>query len=370
MRTELAEKLGIEVPIFAFSHCRDVVAAATNAGGFGVFGASRFTPEELEIELSWLDSHCNGPYGIDILMPQKYDRKADGADADPVAAIPEEQLRFYRDYLREHGVRELPEGEEEALRRRAAGMIRTRPSADRLLEVALRHEPMRMIVSALGAPDAELVEQLHARGILVGALAGSPRHAVRHVEAGLDIVVAQGSEAAGHTGSISTVVLLPQVVQAVAGRAAVVAAGGIARGDQMVAMLAMGAQGVWCGTIWLTTQESDISPAEKQALLAARSDQTMQVTYRTGKPVRTLATKLALRMQEPGAPAPMRAPYQQLLFEPFRDRIQRADRHDVNGTAAGQAVGLMSHELTVRQVYGEMLNEAAEALERMQRFLE
>lgn len=365
MKTQLANKLGIDVPIFAFSHCRDVVAAASNSGGFGVFGASRFTPEQLEVELAWIDAHCSKPYGIDILMPHKYDKSADGPDADLDSEIPSENLQFFRDYLAENNVRELAPGEEENLRRKAASMIRTRPSADRLLEVALRHPSVKMVVSALGAPAPEVVQTLQGRGILVGALAGSPRHALKHVEAGLDLVIAQGSEAAGHTGTISTLVLVPQIVEAVAGRAAVVAAGGIARGDQMVAMLALGTQGVWLGSIWLTTTESELTASEKQALLSARSDQTMQVTYRSGKPVRTLSTKLALRMQQSGAPAALRAPYQQLLFEPFRDRIQKADRHDINGTAVGQAVGMMTHELSVRQVYAQLLNEAAEALERV-----
>jgi NAD(P)H-dependent flavin oxidoreductase YrpB (nitropropane dioxygenase family) len=303
-------------------------------------------------------------------MPHKYDKGADAEDIDLDARIPEENLAFFRNYLAENGVRELEDGEEQALRRRAASMIRTKPSADRLLEVALRHPSVRMVVSALGTPAPEIVATLHERGILVGALAGSPRHALRHVEAGLDVVVAQGSEAAGHTGSISTLVLVPQVIEAVAGRAAVLAAGGIARGEQLVAMLALGAQGVWTGSIWLTTAESELTPSEKQALVAARSDQTMQVTYRSGKPVRTLAGKLALRMREADAPPPLKAPYQQLLFEPFRDRIQRADRHDINGAAVGQAVGMMNHELTVRQVYGEMLNQAADAMERMGALME
>lgn len=369
MRTELTSRLGIDVPIFAFSHCRDVVAAASNSGGFGVFGASRFTPEELEIELNWIDAHCNGPYGIDILMPQKYDRAADGK-VDLESRIPEEHLEFFRTYLADNNVKELKPGEEQELRRHAASMVRTRPSADKLLEVALRHPSVKMVVSALGAPAPEVVADLQGRGLLVGALAGSPRHAVKHVEAGLDIVVAQGSEAAGHTGSISTLVLVPQIVDVVAGRAAVVAAGGIARGDQLVSMLALGAQGIWTGTVWLTTAESELSSSEKNALVEARSDQTMQVRYRSGKPVRTLATKLARRMEDPDAPPPLPAPYQQLLFEPFRERIQRADRHDVNGSAVGQAVGMIAHQLTVRQVYGEMLDQAAEALERISGFVE
>lgn len=366
MKTELCNKLGIETPIFAFSHCRDVVAAASRSGGFGTFGATRYTPEELEIELSWIDAHCNGKsYGVDILLPEKYDKRAEQPDLDPYALIPQEHIKFFEDFLAKEGVPPLPADEEEELKQKRLSRIKTRKTALQHVEVALRHPNVKLIVNALGAPEAEMVDMLHGKGILVGSLVGSPRHAERQVAAGVDVLVAQGTEAAGHTGKISTLVLVPQVVEVAGNKAAVLAAGGISRGGQVIAMLALGAQGVWCGTLWLCTPESDVSPAEKACLLAAQSSDTMQITYRTGKPVRTIASKLGKLMEQPDAPPLLKFPLQQLLFETFKARIQRANRLDLDGPAAGQGVGMVNDERSVRQIYSDMTNEAADALDRI-----
>lgn len=368
MKTEICMKLGIETPIFAFSHCRDVVAAASKAGGFGCFGAVKYTPEELEVELSWIDAHCDGkPYGVDIVLPETYDRRAEQEDVDPSSLIPQENVKFLEDFLEKEGVPHLPGNEEEEIRRKASSMVWTRTTAMRLLEVALRHGNVKLIVNALGAPERQMVDRLHSKGVLVGSLIGSPRHAERQIEAGVDVLVAQGTEAAGHTGSISTLVLVPQVVQVAGQRAAVLAAGGITSGSQLVAMLAVGAQGVWCGTLWLCTPESECTPAEKARLLAATSSETMQVKYLTGKPVRSLSSKLGKLMEQPGAPPALKAPLQQLLFAPFRERITRAGRTDLSGPAAGQSVGMVKDERSVRQIYLDMTNEAAEAIDRIER---
>lgn len=367
MQTALCKKLGIDNPIFAFSHCRDVVAAASNSGGFGVFGATRYTPEQLEVELAWIDDHCgDNPYGVDIVFPETYDRRAEQDDINPYDLVPQGHVDFFRKLLAEEGIPELPEGVEQEVKEKALSVIKTRRTAEQHLEVALRHPKVKLIVNALGAPEAATVDRLHERGVLVGSLVGSPRHAVRQIEAGVDVLVAQGSEAGGHTGSISTLVLVPQVVAVAGDKAAVLAAGGITQGSQVVAMLAVGAQGVWCGTLWLCTPESDVPPAEKAVLLAAKSSETMQVKFKTGKPVRSIASKIGKAMEMPGAPPPLKAPLQQLLFEPFKARLVRASRYDLVGPAAGQGVGMVNDERSVRQIYTDLLTEAADALGRIE----
>lgn len=367
MKSELCSKLGIETPIFAFSHCRDVVAAASRAGGIGIFGATRYSPEELEIELSWIDRHCGGkPYGVDVVLPETYDRRTEESDVDPYALIPKEHVNFFEKFFEEEGVPLLSPEEENLVRTRSLATIKTRATAQRHVDVALRHPNVKLIVNALGAPEKQQVDFLHSKGLLVGSLVGSPHHAERQLAADVDIIVAQGTEAAGHTGQISTLVLVPQVVAVAGERAAVVAAGGIMTGAQLVAMIALGAQGVWCGTRWLCTPESDLGPEEKATLLSAKSGDTSQVKYITGKPVRVLNSKLSQAMKAPGSPPPLKAPLQQLLFEPFGARVRKGRRYDVAALgAAGQGVGMAHDERSVRQLFTDMVNEAADALDRI-----
>ena len=265
MRTELCDMFGIEYPIFAFTHCRDVVAAVSKAGGLGVLGAVGFSPEQLEIELDWIDEHVDGkPYGVDTVMPQK-SVDVDGGDAEDMLAP--DPLDDRREPL--------------ALRRRADGALRppaaargrrsrtacsgwTDDVAHRHVEIALAH-PIALIANALGSPPKDVIDQAHEHGVKVAALAGKAVHAQRHVNNGVDIIVAQGYEAGGHTGEIATMVLVPEVVDAVA-PVPVLAAGGIGTGRQIAAALALGAQGVWIGSLWLTTAESNSSPAVLEAL--------------------------------------------------------------------------------------------------------
>ena len=273
MRTALAERLGFDVPIFAFSHCRDVVVEVTKAGGFGVLGAATFGPEQLEVELKWIDEHVGGrPYGVDVIIPSKYDTKAEAetGKTDLHDLIPAEHKAFMEKLLAEAGIPELPEDErkhvyKEIMEGRGA---MTPDGARRLVDTALRHEQVRLIVSALGAPPPDIVEQIRAKNVMIGALCGKPEHAVRQKAAGVELIVAQGTEAGGHTGEISTLVLVPQVIDAVENDIPVLAAGGISRGSQVAAALAMGAAGVWCGTIWLGTQESELNAFEKEAMHA------------------------------------------------------------------------------------------------------
>ena len=263
MKTPVCEMLGIELPVFAFSHCRDVVAEVSRAGGMGVLGVAGFTAERLEEELAWIDAHCDGkPYGIDILIPNRYSKGAGAGGDSLLEHIPAEHRSFLEQLCRDADIAPLPTGEAERIMQAELARINMTPeSAEKLLEVALRH-PIKLLVNALGTPPREMVERLQARGVRVGSMVGALEHARAQVEAGVDLLIAQGCEAGGHTGRITSMILWPQVVDAVA-PIPVLAAGGIGRGRQMAAALALGAQGVWCGSIWLGSDKSDLGPELK-----------------------------------------------------------------------------------------------------------
>ena len=368
MRTPICERLGCELPIFAFSHCRDVVVEVTKAGGFGVLGASTGSPEQLETELRWIDDHVDGrPYGVDVIIPSSYDRDAERAADDASKLIPQANRDFLDGILAAEGVPELPPDERARIHREIAeGRGNMTPDgARRLVETALRHPGVRMIVSALGAPPADIVADLKARGIVVGALCGKPEHAVRQQAAGVEVVIAQGTEAGGHTGDIATMVLVPEVVRACGPGVAVLAAGGITHGSQIAASLALGAQGVWCGTVWLGTRESELEPFEKDVLFEAQADDAVRRRVRTGKPVRMLKSKLSEAWDRPGAPANLPTPLQGILYNEAHARVVRAKRKDLYSFPVGQSVGSLTGETSVREVMYRMQLEYLEAVERL-----
>ncbi len=224
MHTPLCDKLGIELPIFAFTHCRDVVAAVSRAGGFGVLGAVGFTPDQLEIELKWIDEHVGDkPYGVDIVIPGKYEGMG---EVDPkkleqmlLASIPEQHRRFADKILADHGVPRLPEGD------RPVGQLLgwTEATATPQVEVALKHPKVKLIANALGTPPADIIEHIHGTGRLVAALCGAGKQALSHKAAGVDVIIAQGTEGGGHPGEVGKLVLWPEGDDAVdphAGRTA------------------------------------------------------------------------------------------------------------------------------------------------------
>lgn len=365
MKTPVCELLGIELPIFAFSHCRDVVAEVSRAGGMGVLGVAGFTPERLEEELAWIDAHCDSkPYGVDILIPNHYEKGAALASADLLKMIPDEHKQFLDGMCTEGGIPPLPAGEAERMMQSEAERTNMTPESSlRLLEVALRH-PIRLLVNALGTPPKEMVEMLHERGVKVGSMIGSVEHAKAQVEAGVDLLIAQGSEAGGHTGKVASMVLWPQVVDAVA-PLPVLAAGGIGRGRQMAAALALGAHGVWCGSIWLGTDKSDLGPEMKARMFAAKSQDAVQSRSLTGKPCRMLRSKYSEAWEQPGAPKPLPMPLQTIATQGTKLRIERAHASDYMSYPVGQIVGDMREESTVRQVIYAMLEEFVDSCERL-----
>jgi len=368
MRTRLCDQLGMEYPVLAFSHCRDVVAAVTRAGGFGVLGATTLTPDQLEVELRWIDEAVGGkPYGVDVLVPEKLAgmERGGGFDAAVLAdLIPEEHRRFLDSLLREYGI-EPPaaEGDPDPGSESSAGIAAglTGEGALRLIEVALTH-PIRLVANALGAPPAEMIKAAHGADVPVAALAGKREHAERHVAAEVDIVVAQGYEAGGHTGDIATMVLVPEIVDAVAPRP-VLAAGGIARGRQMAAAMALGAQGVWTGSVWLTTAEAETHPVVKEKFLAATSSDTLRSRSITGKPARQLKSAWTDAWDGPDSPGPLPMPLQPLLVDYALHRIRRAAAAGSPGAVqlvnyfVGQVVGSLNSVRPARQVLHEMIEE-------------
>jgi NAD(P)H-dependent flavin oxidoreductase YrpB (nitropropane dioxygenase family) len=373
MRTAICERFGVEFPLFAFSHCRDVVAAVTNAGGFGVLGAVAYSPEQLDTELSWIDERVGGrPYGVDVLVPGRIDASAGDRSTRLTDHIPQRHRDFVAHLFGKYGVggAETLSG---AMAGRADEMGRrvTSEGATGLIDVALKH-PIGLIASALGPPPPEMTAKARQAGVPVAALVGTVEHARRQVAAGADVIVAQGSEAGGHTGEISTMVLVPQVVDAV--DVPVLAAGGIAGGRQMAAALALGAEGVWCGSVWLTTEEAETLPLVKQKMLAATSSDTVRSRSRTGKPARQLRSAWTDEWDgAPESPGALPMPLQMLLAEGAMARIGRAAESGSPGAGelatyfVGQVVGQMNQIRPARRVVHDMIEEFAAAVERLDR---
>jgi NAD(P)H-dependent flavin oxidoreductase YrpB (nitropropane dioxygenase family) len=365
----ICERLGCETPIFAFSHCRDVVVEVTRAGGFGVLGAGSHTPDQLEHELDWIDRHVGGrSYGVDVVMTTSYDESAEEITGPLIDVLPEEHKRFVSALLDAEGVPPVPPAIERQILEERAERDRnaTRWGARRLVDVALKHPQVKLVVNALGVPPRDLVDELHGRGILVGGLCGKPEHATYHLQGGVDVLIAQGSEAGGHTGGISTMVLTPQIVAACAGSGvAVLAAGGITSGRHIAATEALGADGVWIGSLWLGTRESDWLPHEKEAVYRATSSDTVQSKCMSGKSVRMLRSRFSDAWNRPDAPAPLPAPFQSVLFRWAKDRISRAARTDLFSGPAGQGVGTISGEESVRDVMYRLQEEYLEAVDRV-----
>ncbi|MFB9721794.1 NAD(P)H-dependent flavin oxidoreductase [Planobispora longispora] len=367
MRTRVTDMFGIEFPIFAFSHCRDVVAAVSRAGGMGVLGALYFSPEELEMELKWIDDHVDGrPYGVDVVMPASYAGADLGVDSpeDLVGRlqgmIPAGHRKFVDDLLAAHGVPPLSDEAD-------AGKVLlgwTDATARPQVEVALKH-PIALLANALGPPPADVVEMAHAKGVKVAALASTPRHAVKQVEVGVDVVVAQGTEAGGHTGEISTMVLIPQVVDAV--DVPVLAAGGIGNGRQMAAGMALGAEGVWTGSIWLTVEEADTPEMARRRILEATSRDTVRSRSWTGKPARLLKNEWTDAWESAESPGTLPMPLQFMLVSDALRRIGRSDAAELATFPAGQIIGTMNQVKPTRDVVFGMVEEYVEAMERLGR---
>jgi NAD(P)H-dependent flavin oxidoreductase YrpB (nitropropane dioxygenase family) len=359
----LCEQLGIQHPIFGFTPSEHVAAAISRAGGLGVLGCVRFNdPADLEAALSFMDENTDGrPYGVDIVMPAKI--PTEGTRTDLSALVPAGHKEFVERTLLKLGVPPLS-GDSAT----DAGVLGWLHSVARShVDVALGHR-ISLIANALGSPPVDVIERAHEAGVPVAALAGTAAHALRHVENGVDIVVAQGYEAGGHTGEIASMVLVPEVVDAVGDRVPVLAAGGIGCGRQVLAAHALGAAGVWMGSYWLTTAEYQLTTGDnpiQTALVRAGSSDTVRSRIYTGKPARLLKNRWTQAWAEPDAPEPLPMPLQNLLVSQAHLRMMRGGDPAVVAMPVGQIVGRMNEIRPVAEVMASLLAEIEEARARL-----
>lgn len=380
MKNRICDMLDIEFPLVAFTHCRDVVVAVSKAGGLGVFGAAGTPPEQLEIELSWIDEHIDGrPYGVDLIIPNKMiGRDENLSRGDMVGMVPEEHRKFAREILEAHDI-ETSDLTDEALGKQGTtlGENLRISGAEELLKVAFSH-PIKLVANALGVPPKMMLEMGKEKGVAVAALLGTKQHAIAQVQAGVDILVVAGGEAGGHTGKVSTMVLVPEVYDAIKdhGDVPILAAGGIATGRQMAGAMAMGADGAWCGSVWLTTSEAETSDVVKAKMIAASSSDTVRSRSRTGKHSRQLRSPWTDAWEGKGAPEPLPMPLQSIVSEPPLRKVQRlaASGHqgarDLDTYFVGQGVGLMNETRTAGQTVQDFKEDFLEAYERLTSFVE
>ena len=377
MNSKICELLDIEFPLVAFTHCRDVVVAVSKAGGCGVLGAVGMSPEQLEKELKWIDEHIDGkPYGVDVLIPNKMVGKDDKFDADKLAKmIPQEYADFRTDVLANHGI-DAPELRKIDTAGSSFAANTQSDGAKALLDVAFKH-PIKIIANALGVPPDWMIQMGKDNDCKVAALLGTAQHAINQVKAGVDILVVSGTEAGGHCGSVSTMVLIPEVHQAIQpyGDVPILAAGGIVTGKQMAAAMAMGASGAWCGSVWLTTIESEVDPIVKEKMVAANSSQTVRSRSRTGKHSRQLVTPWTQAWEAESAPEPLPMPLQPMVAEPALQKVNKlaAGGHDGARELAtywvGQGVGLMNQSISASDVVQEFKEDFVGAYERLNNFV-
>ena len=373
MKTDICKKLGIEFPIFAFTHCRDVVVAVSKAGGIGVLGAVGYSPEQLKEELDWIDEHIGEyPYGVDTVIPQKYEGMDEKNPEQLLESlqkmIPDGHRKFVEDLLSANGVPEAPETNGPK-----GGLLGwTEATAEPQIEEALKHKNVKLIANALGTPPADMIKKIQDKGVLIGALCGKIKQAVAHKEAGLDFIIAQGGEGGGHTGEIGSIVLWPQIVDAVDGLP-VLAAGGIGNGRQMAAAMSTGVQGVWCGSLWLAVEEAAAQPAEKDSYLNATSEDTIRSKAWTGKPARMLKNKWTEAWENPENPDPLPMPLQGMItFDAMRRTSMYAssgNTQEVSFNAAGQVIGQVKQVESVKDIIYRMINEYLDSVERLNELL-
>ena len=369
MKSPICAMLGIEFPLVAFTHCRDVVVAVSKAGGMGVLGAAGYTAETLETELRWIDEHIDGmPYGVDLIAPTSMAISDDDTGEDMLARVPEEHRQFARNILASH---QIDTADLYQNQRAGGGGFLTGKRATNIIDVAFAH-PIKLIANALGVPPRYMLEMGKARGVAVAALVGAKEHAVKQVEAGVDILVVAGTEAGGHCGEVSTLVLVPEVCDAVKGSGvAILAAGGIVTGRQMAACMAMGAHGAWTGSMWLTTTEAETSPVVKEKYVQASSRQTVRSKFRTGKYSRQLRSAWTDAWESADAPEPLPMPLMSLISEPALAKVTKLAEGGHPGARqlatyfVGQGVGLMNSIQDTRTVVREFMEDYLAAVERL-----
>jgi len=352
LHTAICDRLGIRYPIFGFSHSVEVTAAITNAGGFGVYGATRDMPDAISARLAEIRSRVGDrPFGADLLLPTGMADKNDWAAAE--ARIPEGHKAFVRHLKEKYKVPD-PTGKSFF-----SSVVRSNELFEAQADAVLASD-VNLFASAIGTPR-HMIERAKEAGKITLSLVGAPKHVKYAKAAEVDVIVAQGYDAGGHTGPIGTMSLVPQIVD-LAGEIPVLAAGGIADGRQVAASLALGAQGVWLGTVWLTTEEHRVNRRILEKLWKAGSADTVLTRSHSGKTCRVLRTAWSEEWDAEGAPKPLEMPYQHVLIGDLLTGVMEHEIEPLMYEAAGQGVAWCNEMTTVGQVVERLVAEAREAL--------
>ncbi|MAE94631.1 MAG: monooxygenase [Deltaproteobacteria bacterium] len=355
LRTRLCEILGIEHPVIAFTHCREVAVAAIRAGGFAVLGEAMKTADEIQENVRWLRSQVGDkPFGIDLVLPSNAPQQ--GTPEELIAQIPEPHVRYKE---RIHAAYDVPLPHNPVALRQWGGLNKRLALAQ--IDCVL-DERVPAIATGLGSPEF-LFEAAHERGIQMIGLIGATRQARRVLEMGADMVVAQGYDAAGHTGAMGTFSIVPEVVD-IAGDKPVIAAGGVTTGSHLAAALCLGASGVWTGTVWLAAEESDVDPLVKQRILQATGDDTTRTACISGKTMRVLKCPWTEEWGKEEAPAALASPFQMLLSSDYLQAANDSRRADLMTEAVGQGVAFVDGPKPVGEILHGMVDEAGAILGR------
>ena len=337
--TPLTELFGIQHPIVLAGMARvsggALAAAVTNAGGMGVIGGFMYTPDQLREHVREMKDALRDPenavFGIDLALPQI----GDGA------------RKTNKDY--------------------------TGGRLDELIDVTIE-SGARLFVSAIGIPPPHVMDRLHAAGILVMNMVGQPKHARKALDAGVDIVCAQGGEGGGHTGDVASSVLIPAVADVARGyrppllgrklgnpdqMALVMAAGGIWRGRSLAAALMQGAAGVWVGTRFVASAEAGCSEAHKRAIVGCGHEETERTLVLSGRPCRVLPNEYIARWHR--QPERIRELCDQGIVPMAHDLDNDVEDADFPHLM-GQAAGAIERVQPAAEIVREMVDEAAETL--------
>ncbi|MBP9591601.1 MAG: nitronate monooxygenase [Steroidobacteraceae bacterium] len=357
LHTPLCDKLGIEYPIVAFTHCKDVAVAVINAGGFAVLGEALHTPDHIAADIKWIRDRVNGkPFGIDLVLPSSVPEERTVEQL--LAEIPQEHRDFEQRIKRKYDV---PDPKEAVNLHIWGGLDQKRALAQ--VEVVF-DERVPVFASGLGSP-AFLLKRAHQLGIQVWGLVGKPRQAKKQLAAGTDVIIAQGFDAAGHTGDIGTFSIVPQVVDAARGTGVpVIAAGGVTTGRHLAAALALGADGVWTGSLWLASRESDVNLPLKERLLEAETDDTVYSDCISGYTMRTTRCPWHDEWLGPDAPEVLKPPLQMLLSANYIQGSLDYQRKDLMTEAAGQGIHYVTEMKPARQILSDLVDGALDVFDR------
>lgn len=357
IHTSICDEYGISVPVFGFAHSEDAVIAITNAGGLGVYGATRSTPEEIEASLAKIRAGVGDkPFGVDLVMPPGMPEHNNRESIE--AEIPEEHRQFVATIQEKYKV---PQASAPGFRSR---FVRSKEIEDQQVE-AIMASDVDLFACGIGAPPFA-IDRAKSLGKKTCALVGSPHHVQRAVAAGIELIVAQGYDAGAHTGPIGTFSLVPQIVDAAEGLP-VLAAGGVATGRHVAAAMALGAVGVWIGTAWLTTQEHQdhMHPTVLKKLLEAQGGDTVISRADSGKTLRQIRSAWTMEWESDTAPKPLKMPYQDILVGDLLGAISEHDVEALQHSPAGQGIGWFNEVITVQQVMDELVGEAEATLARL-----